>query len=95
MDYKDKFPAGRPIKTLLPTFLKRIQRIKNDDVVRISEAWPNIVGEKFVPFTKIERLEKGTLFVLVSKPALLQILTQEKPRLLKELDVKNIVFRRY
>lgn len=73
--------------------------MKNDDAVRIREAWPKIVGAQFAPYTKVERFERGTLFISVSSPALLNLLTlQEKPRLLKELssfNVKNIIYRRH
>ena len=96
------FPAGRPIQTLIPKLLSKLQKVKKEERWRIHDIWPKLVGEKYAQYTRIQKFDDGVLVVSVSSPALLNILTlQEKPRLLKELQkafpsfrVKSIVFRR-
>lgn len=98
----EKFPAGRPIQDLLPSFLKSIERGKNNNGSQIEEVWAKLIGEKMIPFTRIQTLHEGVLFVQVSSPTLLNLLAlKEKPRLLKalqqelpHLQIKTIVFRR-
>ena len=98
----DRYPAGRPIKSLLPALLSKLQKAKKEESWRIHDVWPKLVGEKYAPYTKVQKFDGGILVVSVSSPALLNILTlQERPRLLKELQkafpslrVKTIVFRR-
>lgn len=98
----EKFPAGRPIQSIFPQLLNKLHKVKKEERWRITDVWPKLVGEKYAPFTKVQKFDEGTLFVQVSSPALLNILTlQQKPRLLKELQealpklrIKSIVFRR-
>ena len=98
----EKYPAGRPIQSVLPGILKKLQKVKKEERWRITDVWPKLVGEKYAPYTKVQKFDDGVLFIAVSSPALLNILTlQQRPRLLKELQaalpslkVKNIVFRR-
>lgn len=96
------YPAGRPIQDLLPAFLKTIEHVKNDKRLQLEEVWAELIGEKMVPFTKIQSLHEGVLFVQVSSPTVLNLLVlKEKPRLIKalqaklpHLQIKTIVFRR-
>jgi len=98
----EKYPAGRPICSLLPGILKNIKDVKVEKRWQLKDVWQQIIGPKMAPYTKIQALKGGVVFVQVASPTLLNLLVlKEKPRLINELqkklphlNIKTIVFRR-
>ncbi len=102
VDRMDKYPAGRPVKNLLPSFLKKIQSAQCSRSCSLNDVWSEIIGEKYAQFTKIDKYDNGMLFISVTSSSLLNMLTMmDKSELidrikekLTSLQIKNIVFKR-
>lgn len=88
------------LKALLPKFLSNLEVAYDNDSEVIMQAWPEIIGDKMAPMTKVHSFQNGVLTVHVVYPALLGLLRgSEKEKLLRVLrkrfprhHIKNIEF---
>lgn len=98
---KKRSGYSKKIVDILPSVMRKIDRVYAKKPVRVLEVWPMIIGEKLAPFTKAVSLENGILTVKVKNSTLLSLLSrEEKNNLLIKLQkkfsrdtVRNINFR--
>lgn len=77
------------LKTLLPSLLKKMEKLQQDRPQQIIDAWPSIVGEKWALLAKAASFSEGILVVKVKNSTVLSQLVQyEKQKLLKSLREK-------
>ena len=98
----EKYPAGRPVQSILPSILARLNQVRREDYSKLPAIWEQLMGEKFAKMTQILKFQEGILQVQVKSATLYSLLSTEKKEfLLKKLQdslpqmgIKNIVFRR-
>lgn len=91
----------KSVSKLCADFLTKVTKLCDQRIDLMLLAWPEIIGEKLAPMTRVARFHEGVLYVNVSSSSLLSILTyKEKRVLLKKLkekfpktDIKDIRFR--
>ncbi|HSX03777.1 MAG TPA: DUF721 domain-containing protein [Rhabdochlamydiaceae bacterium] len=81
--------ATKELSEMLPSLMKKMQKLQSDTPQQILTSWPLIVGEKWASMTKAASFSDGILIVKVKNSSLLSVLSQhEKQRLLKSLREK-------
>jgi hypothetical protein len=109
LDVKKRFPRGydgtrttsRKIGDILPVVLGDIGEVFAHRPDLIIAAWPEVIGPKLAPMTRVVGFREGTLEVVVKNSTLHSLLTtRDKPRILKSLrdkfpkiEIKNVYFR--
>jgi hypothetical protein len=89
------------IKNLLPKVLEDIDKNYQKNPKNIKKMWPEVIGEKLAPMTKIHSFDKGVLVIKVKSSTLHSLLSNyEKERLLKKMQkkfskkiIRNIFFK--
>ena len=93
--------ASKHIKNLLPKVLEKINENYQKNPINIKAMWPEIIGEKLAPMTKVLSFAKGVLVIKVKSSTLHSLLSNyEKERLLKKMQkkfsekiIRNIFFK--
>ena len=98
--YEGPIPTTRHISQVLPRILHDIGKRYSDRPDLVLAAWPDVIGQKLAPMTKAVSFSDGFLVVKVGNSTLYSLLTNDKPRLLKNLrdkfpqtTIKSIVFQ--
>ncbi|MEC7839479.1 MAG: DUF721 domain-containing protein [Chlamydiota bacterium] len=89
------------LEEVLPQVLSAVDEAFNERPDRIISAWPDIIGPKLAPMTKVDSYHEGILYVIVKNSTLHSLLSQhDRPKLLQKLkqkfpkhNIRNIVFR--
>jgi Dna[CI] antecedent, DciA len=77
------------LKTLLPSLLRKMEKLQQDRPQQIIDAWPKVVGEKWALLSKAASFVDGILIVKVKNSTVLSQLVQyEKQKILKSLREK-------
>lgn len=98
----EAFPAGKEVKNLLTSVLKKIDNRQKINIIQIREEWSKIVGEKYAAMTQVLEFQEGLLTIKIHSAPLFSILHgSEKTRLenelkkrLPSLNLKKLNFRR-
>ena len=98
----EAFPAGKDVKNLLSTVLKKIDNRQKNNIGRISEIWNLLLGERYAPMTKVVEFHEGVLTIKIDSAPLFSILkSEQKTQLEKEmrkrmptLQLKKLNFQR-
>ncbi len=82
-NYRGSQPTGRQIKDLLPKVLQGFEKMQAAKLRHLVDAWPEIIGSKLAPMTRIEGFEQGTVKIKVTNSTLLSLLSgPEKNKIL-------------
>ncbi len=100
--YNGSFLTSKKLTDMLPSAMKRIQSSYKISPEVLLQAWSEIIGPSFSPFTKAIRFEDGVLYIGVKNAAVMSLLAHasEKKRIIdcyrarfSHVLVKNIIFR--
>lgn len=84
---ENDFCIPKDISKLLPKVLLKIESKYKNNPLNVIESWPEIIGSKLAPYTKIVSFEDGILTIKVKSSTLYSLLNNyEKDKLLKKLQ---------
>lgn len=96
--FKQSFTVMDNIKSVINKVIAGIASKNPDTHNKIDGVWRNLLTKQELKHTKLNGLNKGSLFVLVDSPAWMYQLQTRQTKILKELkenipDVKSIRFK--
>ncbi len=98
----EEFPAGKEVKNLLSSVLKKIDTRQKINISQIRNTWSELIGEKYSAMTEVISFDDGVLTIKINSAPLFSILkAEQKTKLESEmrkripaLKLKKLNFRR-